>query len=144
MKLILKRRYREEDIEILRKAIRRKYGRMEKIKKLMQIKKCAMPDLGEAYLMKLAIDEGSGIEEEVIIEDRKVLNHLSAKRFELIEFLNKNKPMSLKELAGKLGRDYKNVYDDVSSLSNYFVVSVVKFGRESVPVGVVEDMQIRV
>ncbi len=144
MKLILKRIYREEDIEILRKAIRRKYGRMEKIKKLMQIKKCAMPDLGEAYLMKLAIDEGSGIEEEVIIEDRKVLNHLSAKRFELMEFLNKNNPMSLKELAGKLGRDYKNVYDDVSSLSNYFVVNVIKFGRETVPVGIVESMQIRV
>ncbi len=144
MKLILKRRYRKEDIDIFKKAIRRKYGRMEKIKKLMQVKKCAMPELGEAYLINLAIEEGFEIEEEVIIEDRKVLNHLSARRFELIEFLNKNKPMSLKELAGKLGRDYKNVYDDVSSLSNYFLVNVVKFGRENVPVGVVDDIQIRV
>lgn len=144
MRLILKRKYRKEDVDVLKKSIRRKYGRIEKIKKLLQIKKCAMPDIGEAYLFYLTINDGAPVEEEVIIEDRKVLNHISAKRFELIEFLNSNKPMSLKELAGRINRDYKNVYDDVSSLSRYFVLNVVRYGRESVPVGAIEDIQLKI
>ena len=143
MKMIIKREYRKEDLAILKKAIRVKYGRIEKIKKLLQIKKCANPDIGEAYLYYLTLDEGAHIEEEVIIEDRKVLNALSAKRFELMEFLNKNEPMSLKELAGRLNRDYKNVYDDVSSLSRFFILNVVRYGRESVPVGITHEITIR-
>ena len=143
MILKITRKYRKEDVEIIRKAIRRKYGRMEKVKKLMQIKKCTMPEVGEAYLYYLALEDGE-IEEEVTIEDKKVLNSLTAKRFEIIEFLNRHEPMSLKELSSRVKRDYKNVYDDVSALSTYYVLNTIRFGRESVPVGIIDSVEIRV
>jgi predicted transcriptional regulator len=43
---------------------------------------------------------------------------LSPRRWELLRFLRKNGPMSIKRLAADLKRDYKNVYDDVKHLSN--------------------------
>ncbi len=134
--------YRKSDMEIILRAIRRKHGRIEKVKKLLQVKKCAQPEIGEAFLYYLASDDN--IVEEVIIEDRKVLNALTAKRFELIEFLNKNGPMPIKELAERVGRDYKNVYDDISALNRYFILNSIRYGRESVPVGVIESVEIKV
>ncbi len=142
MLLKLVRVYRKEDVEVIRKAIRRKHGRLEKVKKMMQIKRCANPELGEAYLFYLAMQDSAEISEEVFIEDRKVLNALTAKRFELLEFINSHPPMSIKEIATKTGRDYKNVYDDVSTLSRYLVLNVVKNGKEIVPVGVVSSMEV--
>ena len=41
---------------------------------------------------------------------------LSPKRWELLRFLRKRGPMSIKKLAGELQRDYKNVFDDVKHL----------------------------
>ncbi len=142
MLLYLKRSYRKEDLAILKRMIRKKYGRIEKIKKIMQVKKCSFPEIGEAYLFYLGIEDGM-VEEEVFIEDKKVLNALTAKRFEIIEFLNKIPPLSIKDLANRLGRDYKNVYDDVSALSKFFVLNSLKTGKEIVPLGVVEHFEIR-
>ncbi len=42
---------------------------------------------------------------------------LSPKRWELLRFLRKQGPMSIKRIATELKRDYKNVYDDVKHLS---------------------------
>ncbi len=140
MLLRIVRKYRSEDVAVLRRAIRRRHGRFEKVKKMMHIKGCSNPELGEAFLFYLAMQEGAPIEEEVVIEDRKVFNALTAKRFELLEFINAHPPMSIKEIATRTGRDYKNVYDDVSSLSRYLVVNTVKNGKEIVPIGVVEGM----
>jgi predicted transcriptional regulator len=41
---------------------------------------------------------------------------LSPKRWELLKFLRKHGPMSIKKLAAPLKRDYKNVFDDVKHL----------------------------
>ena len=141
MKLSIVKEYRDEDLSVLKRAIRSKYGRIEKVKKQLQIKKCAAPGVGEAYLYYLGIDEG--IEEEIIIEDKKVLNALTAKRFELLEFLNEHGPLSIKELANRTKRDYKNVYDDISALSRFLVLTVVKFGREKVPIGKILEIRFR-
>jgi predicted transcriptional regulator len=45
-----------------------------------------------------------------------VLKTLSAARWALLQDLRKAGPCSIYELAGRLGRDYKNVHTDVSRL----------------------------
>ncbi len=143
MKLIVKRDYPQEHMKIIKKSIRKKYGRFEKIKTLMNVRGCTVPGLGEAYLLYLTMDDDESIEEEVIIEDKKIFNVLSAKRFELIEYINSNPPSSLKELARKTGRDYKNIYDDVFALERFFILHVVKQGKEKIPVGKIRTIEIK-
>ncbi len=50
-------------------------------------------------------------------DQNTLFSALSPKRWELLRFLRKQGPMSIKKLAAELKRDYKNVYDDVKHLS---------------------------
>ncbi len=144
MKMTIKREYPREHMEIMKKSIRKKYGRFEKIKKLMSVRGCSIPSIGEAYLIMLTITEGENIEEEIVIEDKKIFNALSAKRVELMEYINTHPPLSLKELSRKSGRDYKNVYDDVFAMERFFVLNVVKLGKEKIPIGKIKNIEISV
>jgi predicted transcriptional regulator len=49
-------------------------------------------------------------------DQNTLFSALSPKRWELMKFLRKQGPMSIKKLAAQLKRDYKNVYDDVKQL----------------------------
>jgi predicted transcriptional regulator len=50
-------------------------------------------------------------------DQNTLFSALSPKRWQLLRFLRKEGPMSIKKLAAGLKRDYKNVYDDVKHLS---------------------------
>jgi predicted transcriptional regulator len=55
--------------------------------------------------------------ERLYFPDQNALfSALSPKRWELLGFLRKYGPMSIKKLARELRRDYKNVFDDVKHL----------------------------
>nr|AAZ32524.1 hypothetical protein [uncultured euryarchaeote Alv-FOS4] len=144
MKVIIKREFKKEHITVLKKSIRRKYGRFEKVKALLASKGCASPGIGEAYLIYLCTMNEEPIEEEVIIKDKKVFNVFSAKRFEMIDYINNHGPLSLKELARKTGRDYKNVYDDIYAMERFLILNVVKSGKEKVPIGKINSIEIRI
>ncbi len=58
---------------------------------------------------------------------------LSPKRWELMGYLRKHGPMSIKKLAGILKRDYKNVYDDVQHLSKLDLIQKYEDGKVYVP-----------
>ncbi len=138
MKFIIKRRYTDRDVEVIRKSIRKKIGRFEKVSKLLKIKKCTDPDIGEMYLYLLAIRNDEPISEEIIIEDAKIFAALTPKRFEIIEIVNRFGPLSIKNTAKKLSRDYKNVYDDVFSLYRFFIINLIRMGKEKYIVGKTE------
>ncbi len=144
MKFIIKRTYTEGDAEILRKSIRKKFGRFEKVSKLLKIKKCTDPNIGEAYIYLLAMGNGDKIIEEIVIEDTKIFAALTPKRFEIIEMINKFGPLSIKECAKKLSRNYKNVYDDVFALYRYFILNLVRKGKEKYIVGKTERFVIEI
>ena len=144
MKFVVKRRYTEDDVRIIKRSIRRRLGRFEKVSKILKIRKCTDPNVGEAYLYLLAIQEGGEIDEKVIIEDRKIFSALTPKRFEIIEASNKFGPLSIRELAKRANRNYKNVYDDVFSLYRFFLINLVRSGREKYIVGKTEEVNIEV
>ena len=144
MKFIVKRRYSDEDMKTLRKSIRRRIGRFEKISKILKIKKCTDPEVGEAYLYLLTLRNGEDIHEEVMIEDRKIFSALTPKRFEIIELSNNFGPISIRELARRANRNYKNVYDDVFSLYKFFLINVVRSGKEKYILGKTEGFDVEV
>ncbi|MCU0791097.1 MAG: HTH domain-containing protein [Nitratireductor sp.] len=57
----------------------------------------------------------------------------SPKRWELVEALKEAGPLSIYALAKRLGRHYRNVYKDVSVLSDWLVVSKDEAGKVYVP-----------
>ncbi len=67
---------------------------------------------------------------------------LTPKRMEMLDYINTKEPASVKELALGLGRDYKNVYDDVLALSKYNLIDLLKIGRNKTPVTRVDYMQV--
>ncbi len=143
MRMIIKRTYSDDDMNLLFKMIRKKAGRYEKIKHLLHIKKCSDPNLAERYLILTCIMNNGQIDEEVIIEDRKVFNALTGKRMEIIELVNEKGPISVKELAKFAGRDYKNVYDDIMALEKFLIIRAVKVGKERVALGKVRECTLK-
>ena len=57
---------------------------------------------------------------------------LTEKRMELLEYVATNAVPSIRQLAGQLGRDYRNVYDDVQRLVQLGLVEI-EAGALSVP-----------
>ena len=65
-----------------------------------------------------------------------LLRTLTAARWELLERLRETGPLSIYELAKRLGRDYKNVHTDVSRLVEIGLIEK-RAGRVQVPWDVV-------
>ena len=57
---------------------------------------------------------------------------LTEKRMDLLEYVATNEVPSIRQLAGQLGRDYRNVYDDVQRLVQLGLVEI-EAGALSVP-----------
>ena len=45
------------------------------------------------------------------------LRHVTPKRLEMVRFLREHPTASVSDLARQLGRDYKNVHDDIDALA---------------------------
>lgn len=63
----------------------------------------------------------------------QLLATLTPKRWELLERLKQEGPMTVYALAKSLGRDYKNVHTDVKALSELDIVQRTKEGKIMVP-----------
>ena len=66
-----------------------------------------------------------------------LLRTLTPARWQLLDRLREAGPLSIYELAKRLGRDYKNVHTDVSRLAQIGLIEKAPGGRVSVPWDVV-------
>ena len=66
-------------------------------------------------------------------DQNTLFNTLSLKRMELLSYLRKKGPMSARQLAKNLGRDYKNIYGDIKLLSRLELIITDKAGKYIVP-----------
>lgn len=62
-----------------------------------------------------------------------LLKYLSPRRVELLQKLRSIGPVNIRQLAKALGRDYKNVYSDVSDLTHIGLIEETKDRRFQVP-----------
>jgi predicted transcriptional regulator len=128
----------------------------EKVKKIRKrdnnsLKEPIGEKSGDESIMDATIDESNDIKVEVskisifseflIFETFDIYQAISPKRMEIMDYININEPNSVKELATGLGRDYKNVYDDVLALSKFGLVNLIKIGRNKTPVTRVDHVQ---
>ena len=73
----------------------------------------------------------------------QMLAAFTPKRWELIAALRQAGPLTIAELARRLGRDYKNVHTDVNQLIGWMAVARGDDGRVSVPWSeIVVDMKL--
>jgi predicted transcriptional regulator len=62
-----------------------------------------------------------------------MLATFTPRRWELIAALRESGPMTIADLARRLGRNYKNVHADVGQLIEWMTVEKLEDGRVSVP-----------
>jgi predicted transcriptional regulator len=67
-----------------------------------------------------------------------LLKTLTTGRWVLLKMLRENGPMSIRSLANKLGRDYKNVHTDVRKMEYIGLIGPTEDGKIRVPWDVVE------
>lgn len=73
----------------------------------------------------------------------QMLAAFTPKRWELIAVLRQAGPLTVAELARRLGRDYKNVHTDVTQLIEWMAVERTEDGRVNVPWSeIVVDMKL--
>ena len=73
----------------------------------------------------------------------QMLAAFTPKRWELIAALREAGPLTIAQLARRLGRDYKNVHTDVNQLIDWMAVTRGDDGRVSVPWSeIVVDMKL--
>ena len=71
--------------------------------------------------------------EEVIELNRDSISQLTPRRMELLDFLSENRVGSINELANRINRDIKNVYNDVKALEELQFISLTREGRRFIP-----------
>ena len=88
------------------------------------------------------LSQGAEFQDIVMVEDPGVFEVLSPRRAELLEYLMNNNVPSIKNLADKLRRNYKNVYDDLQALAKYDLVELNQVGRSLKPGSVVTNIEV--
>jgi len=142
MKIEIYKRYEEKDNKLMLNLLEKKYGNFEKLKKEVMINRCNNPDAMDDYILWRCINKKEKITEKIIIENSKFFNTLTARRTELIDFLNDSENFSIRDIAHKLKRNYKNVYDDMKALEDFFILETVPSGRNKIPLGKIEKIDI--
>lgn len=61
------------------------------------------------------------------------LSKLTPKRLELLDQMSRHNADSINELASSIGRDVKNVYNDLKILESLGLIELVKNGRRMIP-----------
>jgi predicted transcriptional regulator len=67
---------------------------------------------------------------------------LTPRRMEMLDQMSRYRAESINDLASRLGRDVKNVYNDLKALEDLGFVRLVKEGRRSVPELLVHEVTI--
>lgn len=102
----------------------------------MKVKKVVVEDFNEFWgEIKDLATSGKGRIDYVSFGSIEELNRiLTPQRKRLLDVIKKKKPSSLKKLAELVGRDYKNVYDDVILLEKVGFLRLERKGRSLIPV----------
>jgi DNA-binding transcriptional ArsR family regulator len=71
--------------------------------------------------------------EDILDLGSQDLSKLTPKRLELLDQMSRHNADSINELASSIGRDVKNVYNDLKTLESLGLIALVKDGRRMIP-----------
>lgn len=113
-----------------------------------RIKKEAFEDyvewIGMVHALR-AYREGEDFDyytEEVLELGREQASKLTPRRIELLGQLSRHRVNSINDLASKIGRDVKNVYNDLKTLEGLGFVRLVREGKRAIPELLVQEITI--
>jgi len=107
------------------------------------VERCADPRAVDDYVVWKALrDEGGGLEERTVFDTPDVFRALTPRRVEMLEYLRHADVGSIKDLAARLRRDYKNTYDDLAALQAWGLVDVRREGKNQKPVSHVTSLRV--
>lgn len=106
----------------------------EALRQRVFVERCSEPQGVDDYVVWKALREGGTLEERTVFGTPDVFRALTPRRVELLEYLHGNDVPSIKELAARLRRDYKNTYDDLVALAGWGLVALRREGKSQRPV----------
>lgn len=106
----------------------------EALRQRVFVERCSEPQGVDDYVVWKALREGGTLEERTVFGTPDVFRALTPRRVELLEYLHGNEVPSIKELAARLRRDYKNTYDDLVALAGWGLVALRREGKSQRPV----------
>jgi len=142
MKVIIQNRVEKDYTKERAEELMEKYGSLDSLGQKASIGKCASPSVVDDYELLKALLKGAEMEEETVFHDYSIFSVLGETRVEILDYLQKNRVGSIKELASALSRDYKNIYYDLTVMRKMELISLVKRGKERVPVSRVKRIEI--
>ena len=120
-----------------------RYGSFDVLRQRVFVERCADPRAVDDYVVWKALREEPGaLEERTVFDTPDVFRALTPKRVEMLEFLRHSEVGSIKDLAIRLRRDYKNTYDDLAALEGWGLVAVRREGKSQRPVSHVTSLRV--
>ena len=126
--------------------LQKKHGSIETLRGSVLSKRCHEPESVDDLLIWMSIERDIDISmEDIVIYNKPwILDTLTEKRMVLLRHIILQEPRSIKALAKELGRDYKNVYDDVLALFSSGLIEMVQEGRRKRPIGILKYIKISI
>jgi len=125
------------------KALEARHESFEALRQRVFVERCNDPAGVDDYLVWKALREESGsLEDRTVFDTAEVFRALTPRRVELLEYLHGNAVASIKDLAARLRRDYKNTYDDLIALSAWGLVALEREGKNQRPVARVTSLRV--
>lgn len=113
---------------------RDRYGSFELLRERVALEGDRDPALIDDLMIWGALrHESASFESFMHYPSPKICYALTPKRMELLEFISQMNPTSIKDLAQKAERDYKNVYDDVDVLQRFHLLEMERRGKNRRP-----------
>ena len=141
------------NINFIQDYLKKKYGDMDKLSLDINKDKCQIPEKVDDYLiwktiknfekeMRSLNENTTGTIskknlyylEEIVFFSSDFYSILTPRRVEILEYVHKKHPKSVKSLAEETKRDYKNVYDDLLAMEKFNLIEFIKVGKNKKPI----------
>ena len=142
MKIRIIKKINQQQKKNLIESWKKTYGTMSSLQHKVMLSKCSSPGDVNTYITWKYLSSGADMEETVTFENAEIFDVFSIKRGEILEFLANNEVSSIRELANRLRRNYKNVYDDLKALSKYELVELREEGRALKPCASASSLEV--
>jgi predicted transcriptional regulator len=151
----------DKNIELFKKNMSRKYGKLEELANQIQKDQCNNPEQVDDFMIWQTISSSekdmeildklsdvTSIKKKITYREEKLFfttdfyQILTPRRIELLDHIQSHNPSSLKTLAIDIHRDYKNVYDDAKALEKYGLLEFVREGKNKRPIARVTGIEV--
>lgn len=133
----------QKDIRNEIETLARRYGTFERLQQGVINDKCGRPLSVDDFVLWRALRTPNVVyTEKIAVDSPSIFGDLTPRRLEILEHVRMHSVRSIKDLAEKLNRNYKNVYDDLKALERWGLMSLPRRGKDKKPVSHVESLKV--